>query len=199
MKNTMNSKRGRGSVEVGRPSAPRRLLLPLLTLGLLASGSAALAQEAPVDEELQFLLDNGFETIFFAQTCRSVGAGGDVIEGDPLPVGGGRQLECETDPIGFLQSIDTLSSTGERFCALGQIASITGTSPDSRLSVNVVDAPDGAPWSLVGTSVGDEEISIGRVSAFGGFAFPLLADVVFDVIEVQPNPSAQLCDDVFGI
>jgi len=199
MNDTMNSKCGRGSVEVGRTSAPRRLLLPLLTLGLLASGSPALAQEAPVDEDLQFLLDNGFETIFFAQTCRSVGAAGDVIEGDPLPVGGGRQLECETDPIGFLQSIDTLSSTGERFCALGQIASITGTSPDSRLSVNVVDTPDGAPWSLVGTSVDDQEISIGRVSAFGGFAFPLLADVVFDVIEVQPNPSAQLCDDVFGI
>ena len=200
MKNTMNSKRGRGSVEAGRTSAPRRLLVPLLTLSLLGAGSVALAQEAaPVDEELQFLLDNGFETIFFAQTCRSVGAAGDVIEGDPLPVGGGRQLECETDPIGFLQAIDTLSSTGERFCALGQIASITGTSPDSRLSVNVVDTPDGAPWSPVGTSVDDQEISIGRVSAFGGFAFPLLADVVFDVIEVQPNPSAQLCDDVFGI
>jgi hypothetical protein len=198
MNNTMKSIRGRGSVDAGRARSRWRLSLPLVSLALLGSGSA-LAQEAPLDEELQFLLDNGFETFFFAQTCRSVGAGGDVIEGEPLPVGGGRQLECETDPVGFLQAIDTLSSTGERFCALGQIATITGSSPDSRLSVNVVDTPDGAPWSLVGTSADGQEISIGRVSAFGGFAFPLIAEVLVDVVEVRPNPTAQLCDDVFGI
>jgi hypothetical protein len=199
MKKITKSNAGSGSLAAGRTPAHRALLLPVVSLALLASGSMALAQEAPpLDEDLQFLLDNGFESFIFAQTCRSVGAAGDVIDGEPLPVGGGRQLECETDPVGFLQTIDTLTSTGERFCALGQVSSITGSSPDSRLAVNVVSTPDGAPWSLVGTHDGDE-ISIGRVSAFGGFAWPLIAEVVFDVVDVQPNPTAQLCDDVFGL
>jgi hypothetical protein len=198
MNKMTNSNAGTGSF-AARAQARRGLLVPLVSLALLAPGSMALAQEAPpVDEDLQFLLDNGFESFIFAQTCRSVGAAGDVIEGEPLPVGGGRQLECETDPVGFLQAIDTLSSTGERFCALGQVSTITGSSPDSRLSVNVVSTPDGAPWTLVGTHDG-EEISIARVSAFGGLAWPLIADVVFDVTDVQPNPAGQLCDDVFGI
>jgi hypothetical protein len=198
MKNMTKSNSGSGSFAARAPSR-RGLLLPFVSLALLASGSMAFAQEAPpLDEDLQFLLDNGFESFIFAQTCRSVGAAGDVIDGEPLPVGGGRQLECETDPVSFLQTIDTLASTGERFCALGQVSSITGGSPDARLSVNVVSTPDGAPWSLVGTHDG-EEISIGRVSAFGGFAWPLIAEVVFDVVDVQPNPTAQLCDDVFGI
>jgi hypothetical protein len=199
MKKMTKSNAGSGSFAAGRTPARRALLLPVVSLALLASGSVALAQEAPpLDEDLQFLLDNGFESFIFAQTCRSVGAAGDVIDGEPLPVGGGRQLECETDPVGFLQAIDTLTSTGERFCALGQVSTITGSSPDSRLAVNVVSTPDGAPWSLVGTHDGDE-ISIGRVSAFGGFAWPLIAEVLFDVVDVQPNPTGQLCDDVFGL
>lgn len=198
MKKMMKSNAGSGAFTRGRAAARRGLLLPVAALALLASGATALAQEAPpLDEDLQFLLDDGFESFFFAQTCVSVGPGGDVIEGEPLPVGDGRQLECETAPIGHLQAIDTLSSTGERFCALGQVSSFTGGG-DDRLDVNVVSAPDGAPWVLVGTRDGGE-ISIGRVSAFGGTAWPLIAEVLYDVIEVQPNPAGQLCDDVFGI
>lgn len=200
MKNPISSNRTRGAREASHTPARRRLLLPLLSLAsTLALGSTALAQDAPpIDEELQFLLDNGFESLIFAQTCRSVGAAGDVIDGEPLPVGGGRQLECETADVGHLQTIDTLSSTGERFCALGRVSSFEGDG-DPRLAVSVVSSPDGAPWVLVGTHDG-EEISISRISGpGGGTAWPLWADVLFDVIEVQPNPSGQLCDDVFGL
>jgi hypothetical protein len=200
MKNPISSNRTRGVREASHTPARRRLLLPLLSLACtLALGSTGLAQEAPpIDEELQFLLDNGFESFIFAQTCRSVGAAGDVIDGEPLPVGGGRQLECETADVGHLQTIDTLSSTGERFCALGQVSSFEGGG-DPRLAVSVASTPDGAPWVLVGTHDG-EEISISRISGpGGGTAWPLWADVLFDVIEVQPNPSAELCDDVFGL
>jgi hypothetical protein len=198
MKNQISSNPFRGARETGHTPS-RRLLLPLLSLACtLAAGSVALAQEAPpLDEELQFVLDNGFESFLFAQTCRSIGPDGDVIDGEPLPVGGGRQLECETADIGHLQTIDTESSTGERFCALGQVSSFEGDG-DPRLTVSVASSPDGAPWVLVGTHDGDE-ISIGRISAGGGTAWPLWADVLFDVTEVRPNPTAQLCDDVFGL
>lgn len=165
---------------------------------LLASGSAAFAQEAPaLDEDLQFALDNGFETFFFAQECRSIGAGG-VIEGDSLPVGNGRVLVCETFPVAHLQAIDLSASTGERFCALGQLASVSGENIDARLSVNVAGTPDGQPWVLVATS--EEAITIGRVAGFGGAtAFPLAADALFDVIELQPNPAGELCPGLFGL
>jgi hypothetical protein len=199
MNNAMNSNSDRGSIEAGRATV-RRWLAPLASLAcVLASGSVALAQEVPpLDEDIQFLLDNGFESFFFAQTCRSIGPDGDVIDVEPLPVGGGRELECETATVTHLQAIDALSSTGELFCALGQLSSFSGENVDPRLSVSVASAPDGAPWTLVGTS--DQEITISKVSGFGGgTAFPLAADALFDVIEVQPNPTAQFCSALFGL
>lgn len=188
MQKSTNSISGRGA-----------LLAAMVSLaGVLASGSAAVAQEAPLDEELQFILDNGFESFFFAQTCRSIGPDGDVIEGESLPVGNGRELECETFPVTHLQAVDVSSSTGERFCALGQLSSVSGENIDPRLSVSVVSTPDGGPWVLAGTS--EEEITIGRVTGFGGgTAFPLAADALFDVIDVQPNPTGGFCTDLFGI
>lgn len=175
----------------------RRLLSMASLACILGSSAAVLAQEAPLDEDLQFALDNGFESFFFAQECRSVGAGG-VIEGDSLPVGNGRFLVCETFQVSHLQAIDVSASTGERFCALGQLASVSGENIDPRLSVNVVSIPDGEPWTLIGTS--EEPITIGRVAGFGGAtAFPLAADALFDVIELQPNPAGELCSDVFGL
>jgi len=187
---------GRGS-RGARRGVHRRWWMSLGSLASLLASGAALAQEGPLDVDLQFALDNGFESFLFAQTCLSVGEDGSVIEGDPVPVGGGRQLECETAPISYLQTVDVQASTGEPFCALGQVSSYFADG-DSRLSVDVVSAPDGAPWVLVGTS--DEEISVGTVTGFGGgVAWPLWVDALFDVIELQPNPAGELCDDVFGL
>lgn len=188
-----------GSFEAPRSSVRRWLALPVLSLACALVAGTASAQEAPpLDEDLQFLLDNGFESFIFAQTCRSVGDDGSVIDVEPLPVGNGRHLECETEPARLLQTIDTLSSTGERFCAIGQVVSVTGGG-DDRLSVSVVSTPDGGPWSLLGTREG-EEITISRVTGpGGGTAFPLIADAIFDVFDIQPNPDALLCDQVFGL
>lgn len=197
MKKATTLNHGNDSSTAKRAPA-RRFALPLLSLAcVLASGSTALAQD--LDEDLQFLLDNGFESFFFAQTCRSIGPDGDVIEGEELPVGNGRVLECQTDVVTHLQAIDAQASTGERFCALGQVVSIEGENVDPRLSVNVVDIPDGAPWTLIGTHDGDE-ITITRVTGFGGgTAFPLAADAIFDVIDLQPNPDFQFCNELFGL
>jgi hypothetical protein len=198
MQKSMTLNLNRDSLETVRAAVRRRLVLPLASLAcVLASGSAAFAQE--LDPDVQFVVDNGFETLFFAQTCRSIGPDGDVIEGEVLPVGNGRTLECETDTIGFLEAIDVQASTGELFCALGQISSFDGENIDPALSVSVASAPDGAPWTLVGTHDGGE-ITIGRVTGpGGGTAFPLGADVLFDVVDLQPNPNFQLCSDLFGL
>jgi hypothetical protein len=199
MQKKIKSTLGSGSLVASGVETRRRLVLPLVSLACVLASGAALAQEAPsLDEDLQFILDNGFETLFFAQSCRSIGPDGDVIEGESLPVGNGRQLECETFPVTHLQAVDTSASTGERFCALGQLSSVSGENIDPRLSVSVASTPDGGPWVLIGTS--DEEITIGRVTGFGGgTAFPLAADALFDVIDIQPNPTGGFCTDLFGL
>jgi hypothetical protein len=201
MKHPMSSSAGCGSDETKHNATRgRRPRLPLVALaGLLMPVSAAVAQEAePLDPEIQFVVDNGFESLFFAQTCRSVGPDGDVIDVEPLPVGGGRQLECETDVVSHLQALVILSSTNEPFCVLGQLSSFSGENVDPSLSVSVTSTPDGAPWTLVGTS--EEEISISKVTGpGGGSAFPLAADALFDVIDVLPNPTGQFCPPLFGL
>lgn len=198
MKNQTTPNFRRGSDDAKRLPARWRLALPAASLAcVLASGSAAVAQEA-LDPDIQFIVDDGFNTFLFAQTCRSIGPGGDVIDVEPLPVGGGRELECETAAFGHLQAIDALSSTDELFCILGELSSVSGENVDPRLSVSVVSTPDGAPWVLSASS--QEEITISRVGGpAGGTAFPLAADALFDVIEVQPNPDAQLCSSLFGL
>jgi hypothetical protein len=164
----------------------------------LVDEPAEAATDEGEDEDILFLRQNGFETFHFALDCRSVGEDGSVIGGDPLPVGNGRSLQCETETLGSLSTVDALSSTGERFCALGQMDSFFGDgSPD--LTVSIASSPEGAPWSLVGTHDGDE-IEVGKVAGPGGAsAWPLWVDAHYAVIDVQPNPTAQLCDQLFGL
>ncbi|MEY2937061.1 MAG: hypothetical protein RL033_7810 [Pseudomonadota bacterium] len=156
-------------------------------------------EEPTEDEDIAFLRENGFQTFHFAVTCSSVAEDGSRIEdADPLPVGNGRVLECVTGDLGFLSAIDAVSSTGERFCALGEVESFRGDG-DDRLTVEVTDTPETGPWTLVGTHEG-EEISIGTVAGFGGGrAWPIWVDTIYSVIEVSPNPSGQLCTEFFGL
>jgi hypothetical protein len=189
----MNSNSRRDSIEAGRAPLRRRLALPIASLaGVLAWGSAALAQETPpLDGDIQFMLDNGANTIFFAQTCRSIGPDGEVIDVEPLPVGGGFVLECETVPVAHLQGFARQSSTGENFCGRGQLFSFVAKNVDPRLSVSVASSPDGAPWVLVGTS--EEEITITKVTNSDGLTiFPMATDAFFDVSDVQPNPTGSV-------
>ncbi|MEY4544925.1 MAG: hypothetical protein RL685_1120 [Pseudomonadota bacterium] len=156
-------------------------------------------EEPTEDEDIAFLRENGFQTFHFAVTCSSVAEDGSRIEdADPLPVGNGRVLECVTGDLGFLSAIDAVSSTGERFCALGQVDSFRGDG-DDRLTVEVTDTPETGPWTLVATHEG-EEISLGTVAGFGGGrAWPIWVDTIYSVIEVSPNPSGQLCTEFFGL
>jgi hypothetical protein len=164
----------------------------------LVDDPAEATDEPGEDEDLAFLRQDGFQTFHFALDCLSVAADGSSIGGEPLPVGGGRSLECVTESMGSLSTVDALSSTGERFCALGQMDSFQGDG-DPSLTVSVASAPEGAPWTLVGTHEGDE-IQIGKVASFGGgTAWPLWVDTHYAVIDIAPNPSGQLCDQAFGL
>jgi hypothetical protein len=202
----------------------RRAMLPVLGLACMTACGSAQAEDSPEtdvsagpgealvekavdgpadavedeDVDLAFLRQDGFETFHFALDCVSVGDDGSVIGGEPLPVGNGRSLQCETAPLGSLSAIDAVASTGERFCALGQIDSFHGDgSPE--LAVSVTSTPEGAPWTLVGTHDG-EEIQVAKVAGFGGgTAWPLWVDAHYAVVDLQPNPTAQLCTQFFGI
>jgi hypothetical protein len=151
-----------------------------------------------LDDNVVFIQQDGFQTTYFAQECRSIGEDGSVIEGEPLPVGDGNALECITSTIGALATTDFLSSIDERWCALGALDTFS-TGGDPALVIQVVDSPDDAPWTLVGVHEG-EPIEIGRVAVFGGAtAWPLWVDTHYAVIDVVPNPTGQLCDALFGL
>jgi hypothetical protein len=182
----------------GSPSDASETDATAATAQALLDEPAEPTDEPGEDEDLAFLRQDGFQTFHFALDCVSVGEDGSTIGGEPLPVGGGRSLECVTESLGSLSTVDALSSTGERFCALGQVDSFHGDG-DPSLAVSVASTPEGSPWTLVGTHDGDE-IQIGKVTGFGGgTAWPLWVDAHYAVIDITPNPSGQLCDQAFGL
>ena len=163
-----------------------------------AQAPADASVDPALDDNVVFIQQDGFQTTYFAQECRSIGEDGSVIEGEPLPVGNGRVLECVTSEIGALATTDFLSSIDERWCALGALDTFS-TGGDPELDVQVADSPDDSPWTLVGSHEG-EPIEIGRVAVFGGAtAWPLWVDTHYAVIDVAPNPTGQLCDTLFGL
>jgi hypothetical protein len=173
--------------------------MPVLALACLLAPAieARAADDPPLDEDLQAILDTGMTGFRFAHACRSVADDGSVIEDSAqLPVGAGRRLECETFAITHLQAVDVQASTGEQWCALGELDTYRGHGGDARMTVNVASAPDGAPWTLVGSVDGDE-ITIRRMSAIGNW--PLWAEIHYDVIDLRPNPDFRLCEEVFGL
>jgi hypothetical protein len=173
-------------------------LVALAVAATVASAfEARAADDPPLDEDLQAILDTGMTGFRFARACRSVADDGSIIENnEQLPVGGGRRLECETFEITHLQAVDVVASTGELWCALGEIASHRGHGGDARLTVSVANAPDGAPWTLVGT-VDGEEITVRRLSGLGNW--PLWKEIRYDVIDLRPNPDLLLCEEIFGL
>jgi hypothetical protein len=185
------------SLETRLRPRPQRLAMPALALAcFVVSATEARADDPPLDEDLQAFLDNGMQGFRFARACRSIAEDGSVIENpDELPAGNGRHLECETFEITHTLAVDVQASTGELWCALGQMDEFVGNG-ESRLTVTVANAPDGAPWTLVGTA-GSEEITVRRFSGIGNW--PLWAEIHYDVLELRPNPDLQLCDDVFGL
>ena len=162
-----------------------------------AQAPADAAVDPALDDNVVFIQQDGFQTTYFAQECRSIAEDGSVLEGEPLPVGGGNLLECVTSIIGALATTDFLASTDERWCALGAIDTFSAGG-DPSLDIQVADSPEDSPWTLIATHEG-EPIEMGRVAVFGGAtAWPLWVDTHYAVIEVAPNPTGQLCDTLFG-
>jgi hypothetical protein len=189
--------RERGSFVGGRMRAHLLRVAPALACVAALAIEARAADDPPLDEDLQAFLDHGMTGFRFARACRSIAEDGSILEDDTeLPVGGGRRLECTTFELTHLQPADVQASTGELWCALGQLESYRGHGGDARLAVSVADAPDGAPWTLAG-SVDGEEITIRRLSGLGNW--PLWAEIHYDVIDLRPNPDFLLCEQIFGL
>jgi hypothetical protein len=190
---------------------------PLFFLSLLALARASLACSAPVsdgartghtaleasdptetDEDLKWVKDNGFSGLLFATSCASKIDGGDTIDAEPLPVGGGRWLDCRTDKSVTRQTSSALSTTGEHWCALGEVATAKPNG-DPRLVVTIAASPEGAPWSLRGTHDGDP-IAIARVE-FGGFGmtWPLWVEANYRTVDMRREENGKTCDELFGL
>ena len=154
-----------------------------------------------VDENLVFIQEDGFQTTFFVQDCRSLGDDGSIIEapidGGALPVGGGFRLECSLERLPSRATTDVLSASDEPWCALGELESYE-PGGDERLTISIVTPPDVSPAILIGTREG-EAVEIQPAAAFGALVWPLWIEATYDVNEVAPAQQGLLCDQVFGL
>ena len=151
------------------------------------------------DANLKWFKYNGFAAWIFAGTCVSKKDGEPTIEVAPLPVGGGRRLECTTaiSPTRVTKDILTVN-TRDRWCGVGNMTSYKPWG-DSALKVSVTSSPDSGPWTLVATHDG-EPIMIDMVEAAGlGFAWPVGVHVTYTTTDLKPNPNTAPCDQLFGL
>lgn len=166
-------------------------------------GEAAPAPEAldpTSDANLRFILEDGFETTYFAVHCSALGEDGSEIDGDTvteLPVGGGFILQCNLDGLPSRSATDVLSEVDEPWCALGELLSFT-TGGDERLSITLVSPPDSPSPTLIATREG-EPITLQLASAFGAPLWPVWLVTSYDVVEVARAEQGKICDEVFQL
>jgi hypothetical protein len=152
------------------------------------------------DENLRFILEDGFETTYFAVHCSAIGEDGTEIDGDSvteLPVGGGFILECILDRLPSRSATDVLSAADEPWCALGELRSFA-TGGDERLGIVLVSAPDSPSPTLIATREGDP-ITLQLASAFGAPLWPVWLVTSYDVVEVARAEQGKICDAVFEL
>lgn len=159
----------------------------------------ALSDPVPADDEnLQYVKANGFGGIAFAVSCVSKSASAATIEGESLPVGGGRWLECSTARSVKSSTHNVLSAKNVQWCVLGALTS-EKPSGDSRLAITVLSAPARGPWTLKATHDG-AEIQITPVSAgFGATTWPLWVDAVYRTSKMKVGDESKTCAELFGL
>jgi hypothetical protein len=153
------------------------------------------------DENLVFILQDGFQTTYFVSDCRSIAEDGTVVEaatnGGALPVGGGFTLECNLESFPSRATTDVLSASNEPWCAFGELQSFQ-TGGDERLTATVVTPPDVAPATLIATVEG-EPIRLTQAAVFGALVWPVWIEASYDVSEVARAEQGRLCDEIFGL
>jgi len=152
------------------------------------------------DENLRFILEDGFQTTYFAIHCSATGEDGTEIDGDSvteLPVGGGYILECELDRLPSRSATDVLSAADEPWCALGELRSFA-TGGDERLSIVLSSPPDSPSPTLVATRRG-EPITVQQASAFGALLWPVWLVTSYDAVDLARAEPGKICDEVFEL
>lgn len=169
-----------------------------------SDGGAATPEEPEIDpsqdENLAFILEDGFETTYFSVHCSALGDDGSEIDGDTvteLPVGGGYILQCNLDRLPSRATTDVLSAADEPWCALGELQSFE-TGGDERLDIVLVSQPDTPSPVLIATRQGDP-ITLQLASAFGAPLWPVWLVTNYDAVEVARAEQGKLCDQVFGL
>lgn len=163
-----------------------------------APADAADAGTAGPDDETQWIIDNGFGSFHFAVQCVSVGDDGSREEGEPLPVGGGYQLECETASSIGAATTEFLNASDERYCVLGSLSEALGESKHPCLThVEITSSPDDGPWTLVAS--GDQPCQISRAASAFGKTWPLWVNASYDTEKISPAVDGSTCDELFDL
>ena len=175
----------------------RSMISSVLAMACMSSVAMAQEEDEPTFDAVGNVRENGFSGIFFSHDCVSVGLDGTVIDGETLPVGGDRWLECHTaDPV-FRATTLVVDDEDQEWCALGEVTDYS-PSNDSRLDIEITETSTDGPWSLRATASGEPfEISMG--SFHGAYAWPVGVKATYRTVSVEANPDSLICDDLFGL
>lgn len=169
-------------------------------LGILALTSTVHAQawDQGDDDPVQWIIENGFSSIHFMERCVSIGPNGEQINGEPLPVGDGYWLWCNTYSQIAYDATEVQANDGSRYCVLGSLISSTAGG-DDRLSIAIAD--DGTRGRASLSASASEPIWISLVSAFGGAqAWPLWLSSDYATQQLVPAANdGRTCKQVFGL
>jgi hypothetical protein len=152
------------------------------------------------DPDLANLIQNGFSSMWYVGTCVSEKDGAPTLTGDPLPVGGGRHLACQTrrSPTRGTAIFSNDTKPAKEWCLLGESLSFK-TDGHPKLTISVTSTPADKPWTVIGTHDGDE-ISISTGQSFGGKTWPLFINVAYKTLEIRRlPPGTRNCEEVFGL
>jgi hypothetical protein len=150
----------------------------------------------PEDESLraddEVKKKQGFGSSVQPVSCVSKAEDGSIIEGDELPAGAGRWLECTTAVVPSKRlSLATLSTggwcrTGELYAARVDPKWERSFDPATFIATRIVSwAPD-APWTLVGTRAGDPIVVPPLENS-------VQANAGYRVIDGRPERPGEIC------
>jgi hypothetical protein len=171
----------------------------LAILVALTLTNVAHAQAWGDDDPVQWIIDNGFSSIHFMQSCVSVGPHGEEARGEQLPVGGGYTLWCDTYSQINYDATEVQANDGSRYCVLGTLSGSGKAGGDERLRIEVMEDGTRGPATVRATA--GQPTWIYLASGFGGASvWPLWIESNYATQELVPAPNdGRTCKQAFGL
>ncbi len=142
--------------------------------------------------DLVFAAKNGFDGFMLMGSCVSKKAGAATITTAPLPVGGGRRIECTT-VRGDVYRSWAVPSTDPivLWCMRGELDSAKAKQHPLAV-VTITSKPRVGPWTVAVTRAGGE-VLIDKASLLGGQAWPFMLLLHYRTTAMRKDDLTKSC------